>query len=269
MKVKLCPTLSDPMDCSPPGSSIHGIFQARVLEWGAIAFSQPELLPHKHSPPQTWVLALPGPFHLGSRGCPGPRTRHLTPCRCPCLLGRVPTLTHRSCPGLLSSLSSCPAYLLPLGHRFTLVLGGGLLASIQFSGAPFTPPEGGPMCGLSNVTFSGIFRGPLGPPPSGPTALDWAASCSSAVSSSAEGQPWPVTPMGSSDHRPFRQSGVQGTELPCLHRGTRAKARSVALTSAPPGISGIPMIRPHSRDESEALERGQGVCADQPPPRRD
>ena len=34
-----CPTLCDPMDCSPPGSSIHGIFQARVLEWGAIVFS--------------------------------------------------------------------------------------------------------------------------------------------------------------------------------------------------------------------------------------
>jgi len=34
------PTLSDPMDCSPPGSSVHGIFQARVLEWGAIAFSK-------------------------------------------------------------------------------------------------------------------------------------------------------------------------------------------------------------------------------------
>ena len=34
-----CPTLSDPMDCSPPGSSVHGIFQARVLEWGATAFS--------------------------------------------------------------------------------------------------------------------------------------------------------------------------------------------------------------------------------------
>ena len=33
-----CPTLSNPMDCSLPGSSIHGIFQARVLEWGAIAF---------------------------------------------------------------------------------------------------------------------------------------------------------------------------------------------------------------------------------------
>ena len=37
--VQSCLTHSDPMDCSPPGSSIHGIFQARVLEWGAIAFS--------------------------------------------------------------------------------------------------------------------------------------------------------------------------------------------------------------------------------------
>ena len=36
---QLCPTLSDPMDRSPPGSSAHGIFQARVLEWAAIAFS--------------------------------------------------------------------------------------------------------------------------------------------------------------------------------------------------------------------------------------
>ena len=34
-----CPTLSDPMDCSLPGSSVHGILQAKVLEWGAIAFS--------------------------------------------------------------------------------------------------------------------------------------------------------------------------------------------------------------------------------------
>ena len=36
---QLCLILSDPMDCSLPGSSIHGIFPARVLEWGAIAFS--------------------------------------------------------------------------------------------------------------------------------------------------------------------------------------------------------------------------------------
>ena len=35
-----CPTLCDPMDCSPPGSSLHGILQARVLEWVAISFSR-------------------------------------------------------------------------------------------------------------------------------------------------------------------------------------------------------------------------------------
>ena len=45
-----CPTLSDPMDCSPPGSSIHGIFQARVLEWGAIAFSDIHIY---------WYIILP------------------------------------------------------------------------------------------------------------------------------------------------------------------------------------------------------------------
>ena len=39
-----CLTLSDPMDCSLPGSSAHGILQARVLEWGAIAFSQDMLV---------------------------------------------------------------------------------------------------------------------------------------------------------------------------------------------------------------------------------
>ena len=39
-----CPTLHNPMDCSPPGSSIHGIFQARVLEWGAIAFSDVKVM---------------------------------------------------------------------------------------------------------------------------------------------------------------------------------------------------------------------------------
>ena len=37
---KLCPTLCNPMDCSPPGSSVHGIFQARILEWVAISFSK-------------------------------------------------------------------------------------------------------------------------------------------------------------------------------------------------------------------------------------
>ena len=37
--LQLCPTLCDPIDGSPPGSFVHGIFQARVLEWGAIALS--------------------------------------------------------------------------------------------------------------------------------------------------------------------------------------------------------------------------------------
>ena len=41
--LQLCPTLSGPMDCSPPGSSVHGIFQARILEWVAIAFSERKL----------------------------------------------------------------------------------------------------------------------------------------------------------------------------------------------------------------------------------
>ena len=40
-----CPTLPDPMDCSPPGSSVHGIFQARALEWGAVAFSDVHIWP--------------------------------------------------------------------------------------------------------------------------------------------------------------------------------------------------------------------------------
>ena len=48
-----CLTLSDPMDCSLPGSSVHGIFQAGVLEWGAIAFSEfvpnPRLIPMARS----------------------------------------------------------------------------------------------------------------------------------------------------------------------------------------------------------------------------
>jgi len=55
-----CPTLIDPMDCSLPGSSIHGIFQARVLEWGAIAFSPlPAELPF-NEPLKVSALTLVG-----------------------------------------------------------------------------------------------------------------------------------------------------------------------------------------------------------------
>ena len=68
-----CPTLRDPMDCSLPGSSVHGIFQARVLERGAIAFSNYPLsnsllMPFKHAqesrPLNTHtILIRPQPLH--------------------------------------------------------------------------------------------------------------------------------------------------------------------------------------------------------------
>ena len=50
-----CLTLCDPMDCSLPGSSIHGIFQARVLEWGAIANRGKYKLPRKGKIQSVWV----------------------------------------------------------------------------------------------------------------------------------------------------------------------------------------------------------------------
>ena len=71
-----CPTLSDPMDCNLPGSSVHGRFQARVLEWGAIAFSweltrYQQLCPalHRITKNETWLKwlsthALHIPLHL-------------------------------------------------------------------------------------------------------------------------------------------------------------------------------------------------------------
>ena len=52
--VKSCPTLCDPMDCSLPGSSVHGIFQAIVLEWIAISFSRGSSQPGD----QTWSPTL-------------------------------------------------------------------------------------------------------------------------------------------------------------------------------------------------------------------
>ena len=53
-----CLTLCDPVDCSLPGSSVHGIFQARVLEWGAIAFSYSFTTP--------WTVARQTPLSMGS-----------------------------------------------------------------------------------------------------------------------------------------------------------------------------------------------------------
>ena len=86
-----CLTLSSPMDCSLPGSSIHGIFQARVLEWGAIAFSEEvlrDMWKHKsdqaslcldHQPLPNASSLKPSPLH----GLQGPRSflQLLEPCR--------------------------------------------------------------------------------------------------------------------------------------------------------------------------------------------
>ena len=55
---QLCPTLCDPMDCSPPGSSVHEIFQARILEWVAISFSRGSSQPRD----RTWVSRTAGKF---------------------------------------------------------------------------------------------------------------------------------------------------------------------------------------------------------------
>ena len=59
-----CPILRDPMDCSLPGSSFHGIFQARVLEWGAIAFSKDGNLDLSNS-----AIMLSSFSHCLLRGC--------------------------------------------------------------------------------------------------------------------------------------------------------------------------------------------------------
>ena len=55
---QLCPTLCNPMDCSPPGSSIHGILQARIVEWVAISFSRGSSQPRD----QTCISCITGRF---------------------------------------------------------------------------------------------------------------------------------------------------------------------------------------------------------------
>ena len=64
-----CPTSSDPMDCSPPGSSVHGIFQARVLEWDAIALAYEISHPIKINYPIFWILSPSEMAHTLSMTC--------------------------------------------------------------------------------------------------------------------------------------------------------------------------------------------------------
>ena len=57
-----CPTLWDPVDCSPPGSSVHGIFQVRILEWIGISSTPGDLSDTKIKPPSLSTPALAGEF---------------------------------------------------------------------------------------------------------------------------------------------------------------------------------------------------------------
>ena len=69
--VRSCPTLLNPMDCSLPGSSVYGIFQARVPEWVAISCSTTVWVSHNiHISPSSWA-SLPSSHHLGHHTAPG------------------------------------------------------------------------------------------------------------------------------------------------------------------------------------------------------
>ena len=99
-----CPTLSNAMDCSLPGSSIHGIFRATVLEWGAIAFS------HSNSTSTALIYLLP-PDIQGLSACP--TSFSLSVCS-PASLAGPSRRNHNMIPKMLSKLQSwlklCPLY---------------------------------------------------------------------------------------------------------------------------------------------------------------
>ena len=78
-----CPTPSDPMDCSPPGGSVHRIFQARVLEWGAIAFSSESATSIQISPSSRTSLPPPSPYST-------PLCHQRAPSGAPCAVQKLP-----------------------------------------------------------------------------------------------------------------------------------------------------------------------------------
>ena len=74
-----CPTLCDPMDCSLPGSLIHGIFQARVLEWVAISFSNNRvLLSHKNEWNNAICSSMVGPWDYHTKWRKSERERQIS-----------------------------------------------------------------------------------------------------------------------------------------------------------------------------------------------
>ena len=78
-----CPTPSDPMDCSLPGSSVHRIFQARVLGWGDIAFSSESAISIQISPSSWTSLSPPSPHST-------PLCHQRAPSGAPCAVQKLP-----------------------------------------------------------------------------------------------------------------------------------------------------------------------------------
>ena len=115
-----CPTLCNPMDCSPPGSSIHGIFQARVLEWGANVFLSPFLfLLSAWSTTPSMSLAQAVLPHQLWRNTPGIRAGCLSPpsanCSLLCCCCSVVS-NNNSCSGVSESCD--PKDCSPPGSKF-------------------------------------------------------------------------------------------------------------------------------------------------------
>ena len=136
-----CPALCDPMDCSPPGSSVHGIFQARILEWDSIAFSRGSSWPRDRIRVSCiagrfvtiwatlvrrlrWTLTSGG-SELSEVGCVALSScapyLHLFPAllllsHCPwgpvflsgSMVEQLPYFSHTSLPGALISFLECP-----------------------------------------------------------------------------------------------------------------------------------------------------------------
>ena len=119
------------MDCSPPGSSIHGIFQARILEWVTISFSRRSSQPRDW----TWVSLIIGRmlYHLNHQGSPK-------------VYYRVMANSHGGGGGLLSK--SCPTLAIPWTVACQAPLSVGFSRQEYWSGLPFPSPRDLPNSGI-------------------------------------------------------------------------------------------------------------------------
>ena len=148
---QLWPTLCDPMDCSPTGINVHGIFQARILEWVAIPFSR------ESSPPrdQTWVSYIAGRFFTVWATLPNSHSVHLhISCTFPSHHGAPPSFLTDTLP---SSLAIPPGVLVSFtGTTEAASSRVLLLLSLEFTVSS--------LCDVSGVTTENVTH----------TALDFA-----------------------------------------------------------------------------------------------